>query len=340
MPLSRSPFDDIRALFAQLPSASDSAVAAVRARNAALAKPVGSLGRLEESVEWLAAWQDRETPRLDKPFAVVFAGSHGVAEQGVSGDSPQAARQKLELSAAGGAAVNQIAATYGIGLKVFELALDHPVNDITQDAALDEKSAAATFAFGMEAIAGEPDLLCLGAFGRAADVPAAAILSALLGGVAGDWILRRTGERESLFARKIDAVQRALALHATHLSDPLELMRRLGGREHCALAGAIIAARLQRVPVVLDGHGAAAAAAVLQKIDATALDHCFAAQPVHCAGGDVFAALGMTVLFDMGVASGDGAGAALAAGVLKAAAACHSEMATWEQAGIGEPHLI
>lgn len=324
------PFDDIRALFSQLPPASATAVAAVRQRNAALAKPVGSFGRLEHIAAWLAAWQDSPRPRVDKPFAVVFAGSHGIADRGVSTDAPEAARQKLELSAAGGAGVNQIAATYGVGLKVFELALDYPVNDIAADAALDEKSAAATFAFGMEAIAGGPDLLCLGAFGNGGDVAAAAVLSAVFAGVPGDWLQQAASPDASLASRRTQAVEAALATHAGHLSDPLEIMRRLGGREICALAGAIVAARLQRVPVVLDGPAVAAAAALLHKVDPRALDHCIAAQPVHCAGGDAYMRLGLEPLFDLHVGSGDGSGAALAAGLIKVAAASHNDMATWE----------
>src|SRR5690606_31462783 len=119
----------------------------VRERDRELVKPAGALGRLEELVEWLAAWQGKSKPTMDRPLVAVFAANHGVVAQGVSKWPQAATRQMMETFAAGGGAVNQICATYDLGLKVFDLALDLPTADITQDAALDERAAAATFAF-------------------------------------------------------------------------------------------------------------------------------------------------------------------------------------------------
>ncbi len=323
------PFDDIRALLAQLPPPSQAVREAVRLRDAQLVKTPGSLGRMEEIAEWLAVSQNRSTPRIDKPFTVLFAANNGIAERVMPHQTIGSARQKLELCAAGGAAVNQIAATYGIGLKVFELALDHPTADIAIAAALDAKSAAATFAFGLEAIAGEPDLLCLGAFGLGNDVVAAAVFTALWGGDASQWLSADAVAGSEATA----AIHAALALNAGELSDPLEIMRRLGGRETCALAGAIAAARLQNIPVLLDGLADCAAAAILLAMDSTAIDHCMAAHVVP--GGvhrDVLERLGKKPILDMGISSGEGAGATLAAGVLKAAVAAHNDMPTWDQA--------
>ncbi|MGE3244700.1 MAG: nicotinate-nucleotide--dimethylbenzimidazole phosphoribosyltransferase [Beijerinckiaceae bacterium] len=329
------PFDDIRALFAQMPEASPSACAAVELRERELVKPAGSLGRLEEIAAWVAAWQDRESPRIDRPFAVVFAANHGVAAHGVSAFPQAVTRQMLETFAAGGGAVNQIAATYGIGLKVFELALDHPTGDITKEAALDERGAAATFAFGMEAIAGEPDLLCLGEMGIGNTTIAAAIYTALYGGEVRSWTGRGAGVDDAGLARKTAAIETALAHHAGTLGDPLEIMRRLGGREICALAGAIMAARLQRIPVVLDGYVVCAAAAILHAMNPAALDHCIAGH-VSAEGdhGEVLRRLGKKPLLDFGMRLGEASGAVLAAGLVKAAVACHTGMATFEQAGV------
>lgn len=328
------PFDDIRALIAQMPAASDECVALIRQRNAELVKPVGSLGRLEAIVEWLAAWQGRSQPRIDRPTVVVFAANHGVAARNVSASPAAATRQMLETYAAGGGAINQICATHGLGFKVFDLALDIPTADIAQDAALDEKAAAATFAFGMEAISGGVDLLCLGEMGAGGEVSAAAIFAALYGGAGADWITPGSGD-EAMRARQIAAVDAALALHRNHVADPLELMRRLGGREICAIAGAIVAARMERVPVILDGLGVTAAAAILHRMNPAALDHCIAG---HVAPQNGHAAalqkLGMTPLLDLGIALGEASGAALAAGVVRAALACHVDMATRAQAGV------
>ena len=137
--------------------------------------------------------------------------------------------------------------------------------------------------------------------------------------------------------RKADAVRRAIALHASHLKDPLELLRRLGGREIAAMAGAILAARMQRVPVIVDGFVATSAAAVLFKADPTALDHClFGHVSAEKAHRLALEKLGKRPLLDLGMRLGEGTGAALAAGIVKAAALCHSGMATFGEAGVSD----
>ena len=329
------PFDDIRNLFPQMPEAATPMAEEVQAREAQLTKPAGALGRLEQCVEFLAAWQGKSKPTILRPMVAVFAANHGVVAQGVSAYPPEVTRAMLENFAAGGAAINQICATYDIGLKVFELALDYPTNDITQEPAFDEAACAATFAFGMEAIAGGTDLLCLGEMGIGNTTIAAAIYHALYGGRAEDWVGRGTGVDDATLIRKVDAVKRAVALNAGHLSDPLEVLRRLGGREIAAIAGAIMAARMERIPVVLDGYVVTAAAAILHAIDDRALDHCIAGHvSAEGAHADVLRRLGKKPLLDLGMRLGEGTGAALAVGLMKAALACHRDMATFDQAKV------
>jgi nicotinate-nucleotide--dimethylbenzimidazole phosphoribosyltransferase len=330
-----TPFEDIRRLLAMMPGPDESAVAAVRARNRDLTKPAGSLGRLEWLAEWLAAWQGRAPPAVERPLVCVFAGSHGVAARGVSAYPAEVDRQMLENFAAGGAAINQICAVNGLGFKVFDLALDLPTADIAADAAMDEKTCVATMAFGMEAIAGGTDLLAVGEMGIGNTTVAAAICAGLYGGPAERWVGRGTGLDDEGLARKIATVEAALARHRDHLADPLEVLRRLGGRDVAAVAGAILAARLQHIPVVLDGYVATAAAAVLHALDRHALDHCVAghlsAEGAHAA---VLERLGKIPLLALGMRLGEGTGAALAIGLIKAAVACHRDMATFEQAGV------
>ncbi|HVL72838.1 MAG TPA: nicotinate-nucleotide--dimethylbenzimidazole phosphoribosyltransferase, partial [Beijerinckiaceae bacterium] len=258
-----TPFQDIRRLLATMPGPDEAAVAAVRARNGDLTKPPGSLGRLEWLAEWLAAWQGRAPPTVERPLVCVFAGSHGVAARGVSAYPAEVNRQMLENFAAGGAAINQICAAYGLGFKVFDLALELPTADIAEAPAMDEKACVATMAFGMEAIAGGTDLLAVGEMGIGNTTVAAAIYAALYGGPAERWVGRGTGVDDAGLARKVATVEAALARHRNHLGDPLEVLRRLGGRDVAAIAGAILAARLQHIPVVLDGYVATAAAAIL-----------------------------------------------------------------------------
>lgn len=336
MSLTGQPFDDFRNLLDAMPDVSDGAVAAVRARDAQLTKPPGSLGRLEEIVEWVAGWQAKEPPSVERPTVVVFAGNHGVVAQGVSPYPPEVTRQMVANFQAGGAAVNQICATFGAGLKVFEMALDIPTKDITQEPAMSEAECAATMAFGMEAISGA-DLIAPGEMGIGNTTPAAAVYHALYGGAAADWVGRGTGVDDAGLLRKIDAVERAVALHRAHLDDPFEIMRRVGGREIAAIAGAILAARIERVPVVLDGYVVCAAAALLHALDDRALDHCIAGHvSAEGAHGEVLRRIGKKPLLDLGMRLGEGSGAALSIGIVQAALACWSGMATFDSAGVSD----
>jgi nicotinate-nucleotide--dimethylbenzimidazole phosphoribosyltransferase len=332
---SKHPFDSIRDLIASMPGSAELSCDAVRARQAELTKPLGSLGRLEEIVAFLAAWQDKPKPSIDRPLVAVFAGNHGVVEQGVSAYPASVTRAMVDNFRSGGAAINQICTAHGLALKVFDLALDIPAKDITETPALEEKEAAATFAFGMEAIAGGIDLLCLGEMGIGNTTIAAAIYHALYGGAAADWVGRGTGIDDRGLARKIAAVEAAVARHNEHLSDPLEVMRRLGGREIAAIAGAIVAARMERIPVILDGYVVCSAAAILHAFDPRALDHCMAGH-VAAEGGhaDVLRRLGKKPLLDLGLRLGEGTGAALAFAIVKAAVGCHAGMATFAEAKV------
>ena len=317
------PFDDIRNLLAGLPQADEAARATARARTRDLAVPEGSLGRLADIAEWMAAWQANPKPAVTRPLVAIFAATHGIAAD-IPGADAHATHRLVELFAAGGAAVNQVALQAEAGLKVFDLALDMPVPDIRTEAALSEAACAATMAFGMEAIAGGTDLLCIGAAGEGGRVAAAALAAALFGGRPAD----RTDDSD--FAS--GAVAAALATHEGHLADPLEALRRVGGREFAAIAGAILAARYQRIPVLLDGFVVCTAAAVLHRLKPGALDHCLAA---HCSGEPAHARLleelGKEPLLRTGLTSEEGAGAALAIALVRSAAAIHCGMATRSQ---------
>jgi nicotinate-nucleotide--dimethylbenzimidazole phosphoribosyltransferase len=335
LPVSGLPFDDIRALVTSLPGPDMSALRAAQTRESALIKPAGSLGRLEAIAAHMAAWQGRYLPKIDGPQVVIFAGAHGVVAKGVSAYPAEVNRAMLASFSAGHAAINQLCKSFDLGLKVFDLAIDLPTPDITEGPAMEEAACAATIAFGMEAIAGGTDLLCLGEMGIGNTTIAASIYAALYGGPAERWVGLGTGIDESGRARKIAAVEAALACHAGHLEDPLEILRRLGGREIAALCGAILAARIERVPVILDGYVVCAAAAILHALNPASLDHCLAGHlSAEGAHAEVLARLGLAPIIDLGMRLGEGSGAALAAGIVKAALACHTGMATFAEAGV------
>jgi nicotinate-nucleotide--dimethylbenzimidazole phosphoribosyltransferase len=331
------PFDDIRALVRDMPGADERSRREVMAREAQLIKPAGALGRLEDIVSHLGAWQHRAPPRITRPLVAIFAGSHGVVARGVSAYPASVNRAMLGSFSNGQAAINQLCKQFDIGLKVFDLAIDIPTVDFTEGPALEEAACAATIAFGMEAIANGTDLLCLGEMGIGNTSAAAAIYAALYGGPVAQWVGRGTGVDDAGHARKVAAVEAGLKLHASHLKDPLEVLRRLGGREIAAILGAIIAARIERVPVILDGYVATSAAAILHALDPDAIAHCLAghvaAEGAHRA---VLERLGLKPVIDLGMRLGEGSGAALACGVVKAALACHTGMATFAEASVPE----
>lgn len=334
--MSATPFDDFRDLVNLVPGPDEAAVAAFRARDAQLTKIPGSLGRLEEIVELLAAVTGKAPPKVEKPLVAVFAANHGITAKGVSAYPSEVTKQMVANYAVGGAAINQICMVSDIGLKVFELALDFPTPDISETDAFDEAGCAATMAFGMEALAGGTDLLCLGEMGIGNTAVASALYLALFGGTAEDWVGPGTGVAGAALANKAKVVAEAVSRIAGE-TDPFQILRRIGGREIAAMVGAILGARHQKVPVVVDGFVTSAAAAVVHALNPAAIDHCIfahvSAEPAH---RRALAAMGKTPLLDLGMRLGEGTGAAVAASIIRAAAATHAGMATFAEAGVSD----
>ncbi len=328
--------EELRRLVRDLPAPDRAAEAAARARQANLTKPPGSLGRLEEVVVLLAAWQGREVPKLERVRICVFAANHGVAELGVSAYPASVTAQMVANFEAGGAAINQLARTFGAELLVRPLELERPTRDFTRAPAMDEEELLAAVAAGMEAVEPGLDLVVGGEMGIANTTAAAAVLAAILGEPAERTVGPGTGLDREGVARKARVVAAGLERHRAALGDPLEVLRRLGGREIAALFGLMLQARLLRVPVLLDGYVTTAAAAVLHALaPEDGLAHVLAghrsAEPAHRLA---LARLGLDPLLDLGMRLGEGSGAAVALGVVKAAVACHAGMATLESAGV------
>ncbi len=334
-PAPPADFAEIRGLLATLPPADEGAADAARMRDRQLTKPPGALGRLEDLVAWLAAWQGRHPPTLDGVHVLVFAGNHGVAVRGVSAFPPEVTAQMVANFTAGGAAINQLSRFAGAELTVVPLGLERPTADFTAAPAMSEAEVLTAFHAGWGVVPAGADLVVLGEMGIANTTAAAALSAALFGGGAEDWVGRGTGVDDAGLARKREAVAEALAHHGAALDDPLEALRRVGGRELAALAGATLACRFSGVPVMLDGYVVGAAAAVLAKAAPGALDHAIAG---HCSAEPghrrLLAALDKVPLLDLGMRLGEATGAALAVPILRAALATHLGMATFAEAGV------
>jgi len=326
---------EVRALLGEFRSADLEATARAATREAVLTKPAGALGRLEEITAWLAGWQGRHPPRIERPRVCVFAGNHGVAVRGVSAFPASVTAQMVQNFVAGGAAINQLCKAADAELRVYEMALERPTADFTLEPAMSEEDCAKAMAYGMMAVEPGIDLLCLGEMGIANTTSASALAQALFGGSAADWTGPGTGVAGAALQRKTEVVAAGVALHRPAAGDSFDILRRLGGQELAAICGAVMAARLARTPVLLDGFASTAAAAVLYVADPHALDHCLvahvSAEPGH---RRLLQAIGKSALFDFGMRLGEASGAALAIPILKAAVACHTGMATFAEAGV------
>lgn len=330
-------FEEIRALVRNLPGPDLDAGTAALQRERQLTKPAGSLGRLEEIAQWMATWQGQHPPEVRRPRVVVFAGNHGVAARGVSAYPAEVTAQMVANFQNGGAAVNQLCEVADADLRVYELDLENPTADFTQGPAMGEEECCRAMAYGMMAVEMGIQLLALGEMGIGNSTSAAAICCALFGGEAKDWVGRGTGVDDEGLARKVAAIEAGLKANPQARNDPFEALRCFGGYELAAIAGAILAARMARVPVLLDGYACTAAAAVLFKADRRALDHCMVAhrstEPGH---SHLIEAIGKEPLLDLGMRLGEGSGATLAINIVKSACACHAGMATFAQAGVSD----
>lgn len=333
MPLVLKSFADVAAL--PLPSFDTEAARGAQARQDSLTKPQGSLGRLEELAVFMAGWRRTSRPSIARAQALIFAGNHGICAQGVNPYPQEVTAQMVANFEGGGASINQLCRVNDAELAVIALDLDRPTADFTQGPAMSEAETIDAMNRGAAAVDKGADVVILGEMGIGNSTIAAALTSALFGGTPSDWVGPGTGSDAEGLARKINAIERGLALHGGQPA--LETLARLGGREQAALCGAILAARMAHIPVILDGFICTAAAAVLYAADPKLLDHCLvghaSAEPGH---RRLLEAIHQRAVLEFDMRLGEGSGAALALGILRSALECHNGMATFGEAGVSE----
>lgn len=317
MTANSTPFEDIRHLVMSVGEPHKDAREAVKTQLDSFVPDLQPFGECADALLWLAQWQGRADPAIERPLIAVFAGSQGVAKGILGGDIVEGAKARVASLTQGAAGVRGMAASFGAAFKVYEMGIEYPSADMTEEPSLSERDCAAAIAFGMEVVAEGADLIVLGNAGYGSAAAAAAIAHGLFGGAPAYWA---GGKGDGAKAR-IAAVEKATALHREHLSDPLHVLRCFGGRDIAGMIGAIIAARHQSIPIILDGYIVCAAAAVLNEISSDAIAHCYAghvsSEPGH---GALLDRLGLKPLLDLGIGVGDGTGATLAMGTLQAAA--------------------
>ena len=333
------------------------AAAAARARQDALTKPRGALGRLEDLSVWVASCQGHCPPRqFERARVVVFAGDHGVARSGVSAYPPEVTAQMVANIDAGGAAINALADIAGATVRVADLAVDadavserigsHKVRrgsgDITTQDALTDVEVADAISAG-RAIADEEvdagaDLLIAGDMGIGNTTAAAVLVAALTNAEPVAVVGSGTGIDDAGWARKTAAVRDALFRTRLVLPDPVGLLRCCGGADLAAMAGFCAQAALRRTPLLLDGMAVTAAALVAERLAPGARQWWQAGHRSTEPGHELaLKALELTPILDLRMRLGEGTGAAVALPVLRAAVAALSSMATFSEAGVAGP---
>ena len=306
-------------------------------RNNQLTKPPGSLGRLEGLAIWYSSWRGEVAPKLRFPQIVVFAGNHGVTTQGISAFPSEVTQQMVMNFQHGGAAINQLCKVFGVKLNVIALDLDNPTADLTTGPAMSEAECVKALTIGWNAVDKSTDLFVAGEMGIGNTTSAAAISYALYGGAASDWVGRGTGIDDIGLEKKAQVIATSLISNPTSITNGIEALRCLGGRELAAMAGSIASARAKSIPVILDGFICSAAAACLENTISGSLDHCVAGHESNeNAHRALLGYLKKEPILTLGMRLGEASGGALAIAVLQGALACHSGMATFAEAGVSE----
>ena len=321
-------------LLVDLPGPDRAARDQVAARAATVLRPAGAFARLDEVAAWLGGWQGTSAPRVQRPHVAVFAADHGVSAEGVSAYPAEVTAAMVDAIRSGVATITVLAREVGATLELVDVGVGRPTGNIRCTDAMSVDSFDAAVTAGAAAVESvDTDLLVVGEIGIGNTTAAAAVAAAVLGGEAADWVGPGTGVVGTALAHKCDVVQAALD-RAGEVS-PLEALRRLGGRELAAMAGAVAAARRRRLPVVLDGFIATAAVAPLAVARPGSLDHCIAG---HCSAEPgherLLKALGLDPLLRLDLRLGEGSGALVAVPIIRMAAAAVVEVATFEEWGL------
>lgn len=349
--------DRVRELAEEVEDADAAAMEAARARHLTLAKPPGSLGKLEELGARLAGMAGECPPSVpESPAVVVAAGDHGVLERGVSPWPQEITALMVVNFCGGGAAMNTLARTVGARLSVLDAGVAaelerHPLlrgakvrsgtDDLSSRPAMGREEAARAVMAGSGLVeelvgSGGVDLLVTGDMGIGNTTPAACLISAFTGRLAREVTGRGTGIDDTTFELKVGVVEEALALHEPDSGDPLGVLAAVGGLEHAALVGVILTGAVYGVPVVLDGVVSNSAALAARALAPSAMDYVIAGHLSAEPGARIaLEKLGLEPLLDLDMRLGEGTGGLLAVPLLQAAARALGEMATLEDLGVG-----
>jgi nicotinate-nucleotide--dimethylbenzimidazole phosphoribosyltransferase len=319
-----------------------------------LTKPQGSLGKVEELARRVAVIQGKVPPRLGRKLLFVFAGDHGIVEEGVSAYPKTVTAQMTYNFLRGGAAINVLARHYGVDVEVIDVGVDDEfsnspglrnckvrkgTDNFSRGPAMSRPQAVQSIEIGIglveEATAENLFLLGAGEMGIGNTSSAAAILCALTDAQPQKVVGKGTGIDDATWERKVAAVQRGLELNRPNPKDPVDVLAKVGGLEIGAMIGVILGAAAFHIPMVLDGFISGAAALLAQRLSPHVHDFLFASHlSTETGHALLLEALALAPLLDLAMRLGEGTGACMLMGLMEAAAKILGEMATFESAGV------
>lgn len=322
----------LRESLERLPTCDQPSQNAVRDRASNVLRPTGALQTLDEIAILIAGWHATSAPRITRPAALVFAADHGVASSSVSAYPADITASMLKAYQSGKSTLSVFAKIAGATVHAVDVGVGRPTKDIQVEAAMSQQRFHEAITAGRNAVEQlDADLLVLGEMGIGNTTAAAAVTAAILGGATTSWVGRGTGVDEEGMARKCSAVDRAVT-RIKEIKDPLEILRQVGGAEIAAMAGALVAARLRRLPVVIDGYVVTSAALPLHQISSTALDHCLFG---HCSAEQghrkVLTHLNKLPILDLSMRLGEGSGAMAAVPLITMACSGVTDVPTFQE---------
>ncbi len=343
-------------IIAKIQGLDEAAMAAARARQNTLTKPPGSLGRLEELSVQLAGITGKNIPTIKDKVIITMAGDHGVVAEGVSAFPQEVTPQMVLNFLHGGAAINVLARHVGARIIIVDMGVaadmePHPsllvkkiacgTANMTKGPAMTREQAEQAVMAGVEVVEAEiakgMDIVGTGDMGIGNTTPSAAIAAALTGIEPAKLAGRGTGVDDAGLMRKIDAIERALAINNPNPKDGLDVLAKVGGFEIGGLAGVILGAAANRKPVMVDGFISTAAAMIAVTIAPAVRPYLISAHRSQEYGhSQMVAWLGLKPLVDLDFRLGEGTGAALGISFAEAACKILAEMATFDEAGVSD----
>lgn len=327
-----------------------------QARLDRLTKPRGSLGRLEDLAVRYVGITGEEQPKVPSAVVLTLAADHGVTDEGVSAYPREVTAQMVLNFLRGGAGVNVLASHVGAEVRVVDIGVDHDfgplptlisrkvargTKNFLREPAMSIAQASQALEVGValadQLAAQGIRLLGTGEMGIGNTTSSAAITAVLTGETVAEVTGRGTGIDDQTYRRKVQVIEQAIMRHHPNPDDPLDVLSKVGGLEIAGLAGLILGGAANRIPLVLDGFIAGAAALIAVKLQPHCRNYLIAShQSVERGHGVILKQLGLLPLFDLSLRLGEGTGACLGIGLVQAAIKIFTQMATFDEAGVSE----